>query len=168
MGSHAAGRDATRETAHDQAHAGPGEAGVFDPRTTGEVVASLATNAQGMLRTEVELAKLEIQTIVRDKVVALASLAIAGVLGLFLLAFVGVTIAVALQLVLPAWLAWLLVTVGYALLAGIGAVVGIRFVKRSVVPEATKEEFSTTAAWAKAKTEGGLDTEPAARREASA
>jgi uncharacterized membrane protein YqjE len=138
-------------TAHQQATAGPGESGVFDERTTGEVLASLATNAQGVIRTEIELAKLELTTIAREKAIAVGSFTIAGVLGLFLLGFIGVTIAVTLQLVVPAWLAWLIVTLGYALLAGTGAAVGIRLMKRSVTPEATKDELTTTADWAKAQ-----------------
>lgn len=128
---------------------GPGDAGVFDTRTTGEVLASLAVNAQAMLRTEVELAKLEVTRIVREKLIAVGALVVAAVFSLFLLGFIGVTIAVALTQAMAAWLAWLLVTLGYALVVGGGVVWGVVLLKRSVVPEATKDELTATVAWAK-------------------
>jgi hypothetical protein len=131
------------------ADAGPGETGVFDDRTTSEVLTSLLANGQALLRTEVELAKLELTGIVRDKAIALASLLLAGLFGLFILAFVGVTIAVALQNVLAPWLAWLLVTVGYTLVAGTAVAIGIRLLKRPVVPERAKAELDRTVSWAK-------------------
>ncbi len=131
------------------AAAGPGESGIFDDRPTGDVIASLLANVQALLRTQLELAKLELSQIAREKAVALVSLLLAGVLGLFILAFVGVTAAVALQLVLDAWLAWLLVTVLYTLLAAVGVFVGVRLLKRSLLPERTKQELERTTNWAK-------------------
>lgn len=122
--------------------AGPGEAGVFDDRATSEVIASLITNTQGLVRTEVELAKHELTAIVRAKAIAIGLVLVAALLGLFLLAFVGVTAAHALMLAFEPWLAWLLVTVGYLLLAGILVGVAIPLLKRSVVPERTKAEIA--------------------------
>ncbi|MCC5949178.1 MAG: phage holin family protein [Nitriliruptoraceae bacterium] len=121
--------------------AGPGEAGVFDDRATSEVIASLITNTQGLVRTEVELAKLEITQIVRTKLIAVALVVVAALLGLFLLAFIGVTAAHALMLVVEPWLAWLIVTGSYLLLAGILVAVAIPLLKRSVAPEHTKAEL---------------------------
>jgi uncharacterized membrane protein YqjE len=120
-----------------------------DPRSTGDVIASLVANVQGLVRTELELAKLEVSTIVKQKVIAIVAFAGAALLGLFILGFVGVTAAVALQLVVEPWLAWLIVTLTYMLLALIAVVVGVRLVKRSVVPEQTKQEAVRTAEWAK-------------------
>lgn len=129
----------------------PGEAGVFDDRATSEVVASLITNTQGLVKTEIELAKLEVAGIVRDKATALG-LALGGaLLGLFILAFVGVTAANALMLVVAPWLAWLIVTGIYTLLAVILLLVAKRLLSKPVMPETTKAELEHTRDWAKAQ-----------------
>ena len=80
-------------------------AAATDERATSEVLASLIANGQGLLKTELELAKLELQRIATEKAIA-AGLVLAGaVMGLFILAFVGVTGAYALMLVVEPWLA---------------------------------------------------------------
>lgn len=127
----------------------PGENGAVDERTTSEVVASLIANLQALLRTEVELAKLEVTAIVRDKVIAIALAAIAALLGLFILGFVGITAAHAFMLVVEPWLAWLIVTGIYLLLAVIAMLVAVRLLKRPVVPERTKADLKESADWAK-------------------
>lgn len=120
-----------------------------DDRSTSEVVASLIANTQALLRTEVELAKLEVSAIARDKATGVG-LALAGaVLALFILAFVGVTVAVALQLVLAAWLAWLIVTLTYTIVAGVLFGVAVRLFKRPATPERTRADVQTTVEWAK-------------------
>lgn len=127
----------------------PGEAGVFDERETSEVVASLIANVQGLVRTEVELAKLEITGIVRDKLVAVALALVGGLLGLFILGFAGVTAANALMLVVADWLAWLIVTGIYLLFALIAMLVAVKLLKKPSSPEHTKAEIKTTTDWAK-------------------
>lgn len=126
-----------------------GGARTSDDRSTSEIVASLIANGQALLRTEVELAKLEVSTIAREKATGVG-LALAGaVLGLFILAFVGVTVAVALQLVLAEWLAWLIVTLVYTLVAGVLFGVAVRLFKRPSTPERTRSDVMTTVDWAK-------------------
>ena len=129
--------------------AGPGEAGVFDDRPTSEVIASLITNTQGLVRTEVELAKLEIAEIVKAKAIAIGLVLVAALLGLFILAFIGVTGANALMIVLEPWAAWLIVTGVYILLAVILVLVALRLFKKPTVPERTKAELEDLKAWAK-------------------
>ncbi|MFA9446970.1 phage holin family protein [Egicoccus sp. AB-alg6-2] len=121
-----------------------------DPRPTGEVVKSLTANAQELLRKEIELAKLEISEILVARVTAVAMFAGAGVVGLFILGFVGVTGAKALDLVLPEWAAWLIVTAVYILIAAILAMIGKRkLTKPSSSPDRTKASVEETVAWAK-------------------
>lgn len=129
--------------------AGPGEAGVFDDRPTSEVIASLITNTQGLVRTEVELAKLEIAGIVKAKAIAIGLVLVAALLGLFILAFIGVTGANALMIVLEPWAAWLIVTGVYVLFAVIMVLVALRLLKKPTVPERTKAELEDLKAWAK-------------------
>jgi uncharacterized membrane protein YedE/YeeE len=132
-----------------QADVGPGDAGVFDERSTSEVVASLVTNLQGLVKTEVELAKLEVTGIVKDKAIGLG-LALGGALfGVFILAFVGVTGANAFMLIVAPWLAWLIITGIYTLIAVILLLIAKRLLSKPVVPETTKDEIDLTKDWAK-------------------
>lgn len=128
---------------------GPGEAGVFDDRATSEVLASLVTNTQGLVKTEIELAKLEITGIIKEKAVGIG-LAVGGaLLGLYILGFVGVTAANALMLVLLPWAAWLIVTGIYTLIAVILLLLAKRMLSRPAIPETTKGELERTKDWAK-------------------
>lgn len=120
-----------------------------DPRTTSEVVASLIANLQALLKTEIELAKLEVSTIVREKAIAAALVVVGALLGLFILAFVGVTAAHAFMLVVAPWLAWLIVTGIYTLIAVIAMLVAMRLLKRPTVPERTKTDVKEAIDMAK-------------------
>jgi hypothetical protein len=88
----------------------PGAAPGADGREAPEVVRSLIDNTQLLVKKEVELAKLEIKEIVTARLMAVGFLAVAGILGLYLLGFALVTGAKALELVVAEWLAWLIVT----------------------------------------------------------
>jgi hypothetical protein len=124
-------------------------AGPADPRATSEVMASAIANGQALVLKEIELAKLEMKRIATEKATAVG-LAVGGaVLGLFILAFVGVTGAKALQLVVAEWLAWLIITLIYTLIAGILLAVAARFAGRPATPERTKETAEETVEWAK-------------------
>lgn len=131
--------------------AGPaaGGADAPDDRDTSEVVASLIANVRALVTKELELAKLEIKRIVVEKAIALGGVLVGAVFALFILAFVGVTGAKALELVVAPWLAWLIVTGIYTLVAGTALFVAYRMALRSVVPERTKQDVQDTVAWAK-------------------
>ncbi len=114
----------------------------------------MVANSQALVRKEIELAKLEIKRIATEKATAIG-LAVGGaVLGLFILAFVGVTGAKALELVVDEWLAWLIVTLVYTLLAGILLIVASRYAKRPATPERTKDTAGETVEWAKRQVQG--------------
>ena len=124
---------------------------VQDTRSTAEVVKDLAANAQTIVRKELELAKLEIQEGVAKQAAAAGMFGAAGVLGLFVLGFAGVTGAIALEGVLDQrWLAWLIVTAIFLVIAIIVAIVGRSTVRKaSVSPEKTKSSIEENVAWAK-------------------
>jgi hypothetical protein len=126
----------------------PNAAAGADARDTSEVVTSVVAHLQALVTKEIELAKLEAKQVLTDKAIAAGTMAGAALLGLFILGFVGVTAAKALELVVAAWLAWLIVTLVYLLVAGILVAVGIRKAKRPVMDQ-TKAEVETTKAWAK-------------------
>ncbi|MFP4310724.1 MAG: phage holin family protein [Nitriliruptoraceae bacterium] len=125
-------------------HGGP----TTDDREVSEVVASLLVNGQGLVKTELELAKLELQRIAKEKATAIGLTVAGALLGLYILAFAGVTAAQALMLVLAPWLAWLLVTLAYLLVAVILVLVAVRLFKRPSTPERTKAELELTRTWA--------------------
>lgn len=129
--------------------ADPGDVGVFDQRSTSEVLASLVANLQALLKTEIELAKHEVTGIVRDKAIGLALVLVGALLGLFILGFVGVTAAHAFMLVVDPWIAWAIVTGIYLVIAVILMLVAVRLFKKPSAPERTKAELKTTADWAK-------------------
>lgn len=119
-----------------------------DPRTTSEVVSSALAHVQALASKEVELAKLELQQVATEKATGAGLVAGAGVLGLFILGFVGVTAAKALELVLAPWLAWLIVTLVYTLIAAILMAVAVNRFKRPVM-EQTKADIDELKLWAK-------------------
>ena len=123
-----------------------------DPRSTGEVLQSVATTSQALVRKELELAKLEILAIVQARAIAAGLLAAAGVLGLYILGFVGVLGVKLLELVVSPWLAWLLIIVVYSRIAGILVLIAMRKLKQPPnTPERTKQSFEETKQWAQAR-----------------
>lgn len=125
-----------------------------DPRSTGEVLQSLSTSTQALVKKELELAKLEITAMLQARAVGVALIAVAGLLGLYVLGFAGVTGARALENVVSAWLAWLIVTLVYAAVAGILVAVAVgRFKQPPSSPERTKQAFDETKQWAQKRAE---------------
>ncbi len=123
-----------------------------DGRETPEVLRSLVDNTQLLVKKEIELAKLEITEIITARVMAVAFAVVGAVLSLYLLGFLGVSGAKALELVVAAWLAWLIVSGVFLLLI----VVFLLLAKRKLSsppnkPERTIETVETTKAWAQAK-----------------
>lgn len=112
----------------------------------GAAAKQVAEHATTLARLEVELASLEL----KSKVAALgigAGLTIAaGVIALFALGFGLAAGAVALAIVLDAWLALLLVFVGLLVLAGVLALIGLKTLKRGTppVPKQAIEEAKRT------------------------
>lgn len=125
---------------------GPGSA---DPRSTPKVIGDIVSDAQTLLRKEIELGKLEIMEAVNARLQAAAAAAVAGVLALFALGFGGSAVARALELVMPAWLAWLIVTLVFVLIA----VAALLFARKRVQstpmePKKTKRSIEETRTWA--------------------
>ncbi|MFP5310221.1 MAG: phage holin family protein [Actinomycetes bacterium] len=124
--------------------------GTIDDRSTAEVLRSVTTNAQTLVRKEVELAKLELQEGLSQQVKAIVLLLVAAVLGLFVLAFAGVTAAKALEQTLAAWVAWLIVTGAFTLIAVVAVFVAKGILGRSSLsPEQTTTSIQENVAWAK-------------------
>jgi YihY family inner membrane protein len=118
-------------------------------RSTGELMRSIASDTATLVRKQIELAKQEAVEGVRAKVTAAAALGAAAVLGLIALTFLGVTMAAALRIVWPAWLAWIVTAGTFLLLAGAIAAIGMARMKRGGVGEETKRTVKEDVRWAK-------------------
>jgi len=70
---------------------------------------------------------------------------------LFVLGFVGLAGAAALDLVLPQWAAYLIVAGVYLTLAAIAALVGRQALTAPATPERTKQAVKEDLEWAKSK-----------------
>ena len=119
-----------------------------DP-SLGDLVATATRDLSSLVRQEIELAKVEIK---RDVVAAgkgaggLGAAGFAAVLGVV---FLGVAAAYALGRVVPLGVGFLLVGVGYLLVAGLAALLGVKSLKRIGPPRRTVESLKDDAAWAK-------------------
>lgn len=119
--------------------------------STGELVKELADEVRTLLRQEMRLAKLEVGEKGRRLGSGAIVLAAAGFLAFFAFAAATVTAILALSIVMsPLW-ASLIVAGGYALTAGILALVGVARLRRigPPVPEETLASVKEDVRWAR-------------------
>ena len=122
-------------------------------RSIQDVLRDIGGNIQEIVRSEVRLAKIELGETVRSAKSSLVAFSSGGVLGIYAIGFIALAAMFALEIVLPAWLAALII--GVLLL--IGAVIGIgkgrQEFKTIRPPEKTiqtvKEDFQWTKEQAK-------------------
>ena len=125
---------------------------VPDDRETTEVLRSLVDNTQLLVKKEIELAKLEISEMVNARLIGVGAGVVAAVAALYLFAFAGVTAAKALELVVAAWLAWLIVTlVVLVKVVVLGLLAKRKFSTPPWKPERTLETVESTRQWAQRK-----------------
>lgn len=121
-------------------------------RSTAELLRSIGTETTALFRKEVELAKQEIVEAVTARLKAAGAAAAAGMLGLFVLAFLGLAAAAALDNVVRPWASRLIVAGGYLLLAGMGGLFALRRMKHPpMAPEETVRTVKEDVEWAKAQ-----------------
>jgi YihY family inner membrane protein len=138
--------------------AGPnGEAGgraagspadVSTVRLVGQVAGDVGT----LVKKEVQLARQEMMEAIAARVKAVAAFVVIGVIGLFIVWFLGASGAAALAQVFPLWLALLMVAGVFLLLAALVAALGISRIKKPPLkPEKTKQTIKEDVEWAKAQ-----------------
>lgn len=113
----------------------------------GELVAAASRDASILIRSEIELAKSEIQTEVKKAAVGGAMFGAAAVLGLF--AFIMISFGAAYGLDesdLPTWASFLIVAGAYLLLAALLGLVGLKSVKKMGPPKRTLRTTKETVA----------------------
>ena len=114
-----------------------------------ELIRTIGADVTLLLRQEADLARQEMKEIAARKAVGGALLGAAAIFGLFVIGFLGLTGAAALDLVLPRWAALLIVGGVYLVLAVIAALVGRSALAKSATPERTKQRVKEDVEWAK-------------------
>jgi len=133
------------------AYAYTGERG--EQRTFADVIKDIIADVQALIRSEVRLAKAEVREELGKAVAAGTMLVVGGVLGLFALGFVLLTIMFALENVVANWAAALIVGVAVAVAAGVLLLTGKqRFTQVSPKPEKTIETVKENVEWMKNQT----------------
>ena len=130
--------------------AGPGGPPPLRPRRPlGAVIASAVDGARTLVRKHVELAKIEVAEAASVRAKGVAMMAVAAVLGLFALGFAAASASAALDLVLPAWAAHLIVSAVFVAIAGVLVLAGRRTIRTAPKPERTQETLKEDARWAR-------------------
>jgi hypothetical protein len=122
----------------------------------GELAREASTHFSTLVRSEIELAKLEVTATAKRAGIGGVFFAVAAVILVFSLTFGFIALAEGLVVVgLWRWLAYLTVFGFFVILAAVCAVVGLMLVKRVGKPERTLTTVKDTAAWAKHPTHTG-------------
>ena len=112
---------------------------------------SIGSDVSLLMRQQADLAKQELKEKAGEKAMGGGLLLAAGILALFVLGFLGFASAAALDLVLPAWAAFLIVAAVYLIVAVIAALVGRQAVATPATPEQTVQTVKEDVEWAKRK-----------------
>jgi hypothetical protein len=118
-------------------------------RPIGAVVSSIVGGVQTLIRKQVELAKIEAGEAVAVRAKGGGMMVAAAVLGLFALGFVAASGSAALDIVLPAWAAYLIVGAAFAVIAAALVLAGRHAIRTAPTPERTQETLKEDARWAK-------------------
>jgi uncharacterized membrane protein YqjE len=122
-------------------------------RPLGELMHRLSDQVSTLVRKEVELAKAELGEKGREGARVAALFAAAAVVGLLALGALTALLILALDGAIPNWAAALIVTVVYAAVAGVLAMIGKRRLDEmgSPAPEQTIESTKEDVQWAKTR-----------------
>ena len=123
--------------------------GTTENSSLGTAAKQVAEHAGAVARLEMELAALELKRKVSSLGIGLVLAVTAAFLGLYALGFGLATVAVALAIFLPSWLALLIVFGVLLLLTAVIGLVALRKIKRGTPPvpeQAIQEAKLTTAA----------------------
>ena len=130
---------------------GPGDSDDLRERSTGELLKQLAEQTTRLVHQELELAKAELSQKGRQAGAGAGLFGGAGALGLAALGTLTTCFILALNAVMPAWLAALIVAVVYGIIAFVLVKQGQAKMKAAgpPVPEQTIETVKEDVEWAK-------------------
>jgi Putative Actinobacterial Holin-X, holin superfamily III len=133
----------------------PSVGGASEP-SVGQLVSDATTHFSTLVHSEIELAKLEVRSAVKNAGTGAGFFAAAGVLLVFSLTFGFIALAEGLVAAgLWRWLAYLIVFGAFLIVVVILALLGIRKVKKVHGPQKTIETSKDTVAYLKANTRRG-------------
>jgi len=142
--------EGTSEGGNGHAQAPPPPVDVPRRRSTVELIRTIGVDLSTLAKKEVELARQEVMEGVMARAMAAGAFIAAAVLALFVVGFLGLAAAEALDGLLRPWASRLVVAVCFLLLAGIAVLFGKQRAKRpSLTPEETKRTVKEDVAWAK-------------------
>ena len=118
-------------------------------QSTLELVRSISGDTVTLVRKEVELARQEVVGAITSRLVGAGALAAAAVMGLFIMTFLGLAAAAALDNVLRPWASRLIVAGGFLLIAGGAAMFGLRHLKKPPLAKETTRTVKEDVEWAK-------------------
>jgi MFS family permease len=119
-------------------------------RGTGPLLRSIAADISTLVTKQIELAKQEIGEMVGTRAKAVGVFGAAAVLGLFVIGFLGMAGAEALDLVLPRWAAMLITAGVFAVLVAVAIVLARGWLRSSATkPALTQESLKEDVRWAK-------------------
>lgn len=140
----------TSEGGNGHAQAPPPPVEVPGRRSTVELIRTIGVDLSTLAKKEVELAKQEVMEGVMARAMAAGAFAAAGVLALFVVGFLGLAAAEALDGIMRPWASRLVVAVFFLLIAAIAVLFGKQRAKRpSLTPEETKRTVREDVEWAK-------------------
>lgn len=116
-------------------------------RAFAEIIKDTLGNVQDIIRSEVQLAKIETKEEVRKAGAAGVMFGVAGAVSFFGFGFCFLCIVYALSLVLPAWAAALIVGVGLLITGGILLSIGRERWKKIKLPEKTMFTVKEDIEW---------------------
>jgi hypothetical protein len=114
-----------------------------------QLIRSIGSDVSLLVRQQADLAKQEMKQKAGEKAFGGGLLLAAGILALFVVGFLGFAGAAALDLVLPAWAAFLIVALVYGIGGAIAALVGRQAVATPTAPEQTMQTVREDVEWAK-------------------
>lgn len=120
-------------------------------KSLGGLFGDLSAQISALVRQEVQLAKTEITGKIAGLAIGAVFLVIAAVMGLGAFLVILAAAVAALSLILQVWAAALLVAVVLLILAGVGALIGIKKIKTATppIPQKTIETLKEDAQWLK-------------------
>ena len=119
----------------------------------GDLVSAITSDLSTLVRSEIALAKSELKVEAKNGALGAAFFVVAGLLGVVVFLFLSVTFAELLALALPRWVAYLVVALVYAVIAGVLALLGKKRISTVGAPERTVRTIKDDVAWAKNPTE---------------
>jgi membrane protein implicated in regulation of membrane protease activity len=108
--------------------------------SVGSLVQSAMADFSTLMRAEVELAKAEVTKSAKKAGIGAGAFGAAGVVLAFSVFFIGIALAEFITwLGLTRWISYLIVWFAFVLVAGLAALIGMRYMKRIEKPERTIE-----------------------------